>query len=166
MPRPSALGQHTMIHGQADKLFIVTAPEAIRNNSSYTTNQIDTLGFRYLRLVLLLGATDAALTAWNLQESDVSGSGFADITVNAATPLKAVGTTGDARLPTATDDGLIFEMFVDLKGRKRYLSAVITVGVGASVGGFYTCLALLSRAEESPNTNAERGITGILRLPA
>lgn len=145
---------------QGSKFFTVTAPEAIRNNSSYTTNEIDTRGFRYCTIVVQLGVTDAALTALKVQESDTTGSGFADVTG------LVFGATGATALPTATDDAGIFAFYIDLKGRKRFLDVVATVGVGASVGGFYTILAILEQAEEMANTLAERNLVGLLRLPA
>lgn len=149
-----------MLHTQASKYFIVTSPRAILNNGAWTTNEIDTRGFRYLTVIGILGATDFALTVWSVTESDTSGG-----TPEAITALTAVGTTGDGRLPTGTDDDKIFSFFIDLKGRKRYLDVNATIGNG-STGGFIAILAILSRAEEAPNTTAERGLAGLLRLPA
>lgn len=149
-----------MLWNQANKFVQLLAPEAIKNNDSYAVAELDTFGFRYCTILVCLGATDAALTALKVTESDTAGSGHGDVTG------LVYGASGATALPSATSDGSIFAFFIDLKGRKRYLDMVITVGVGASVGGFYTVLALLSRAEESPNSLAERGLAGIQRLPA
>jgi hypothetical protein len=143
------------------KAFNVTSPRAILNNTSWVTNEIDTKGFRYVTIYGILGANDIALTVWKVQESDTTGSGFVDITT--PTTLVAVGTTGDGRLPTGTDDDTIFGFFIDMKGRKRFLDVVATNGNG-STGGFIAIIALLSRAEEAPNTTTERGLAGFMRV--
>lgn len=134
------------------------------NNSSdttaFTTNEVDTKGFRWLTVIMHMGATDGALTVWKVQESDTSGSGMADIT-----GLVASGTTGDGRLPTATDDGGIFMFNINLAGRKRYLDVGITTG-DVTTGTLLGCIGVLSRAEEAPNTTAERGLSGYLCVPA
>lgn len=148
-----------MIWPQATKEFIVTSPRAILNNGSWTTNEIDTFGFRYCKIVCILGATDVALTALKVQESDTSGSGMTDVTG------LVYGASGATALPVDTDDDKIFVFYIDLKGRKRYLDVVATIGNG-STGGFIAILAQLSRAEESPNSLTERGIAGQQRLPA
>lgn len=149
-----------MIHPAASKYFNVTSPRAILNNGAFTTNEIDTKGFRYLTVIGILGATDIALAVWSVTESDTSGG-----TPEAITALTSVGATGDGRLPTATDDNGLFSFFIDLKGRKRYLDVNATMSNG-STGGFIAILAILTRAEEAPNTTAERGLAGLLRLPA
>lgn len=148
-----------MLHPQGLKDFIVTSPRAILNGSSWITNEIDTFGFRYCKIIGILGATDAAFTAWKVQESDTSGSGMVDVP-----GLVAVGTTGDGRLPQGTDDDKLFAFTIDLKGRKRYLDVTATIDTGAT-GGFLAILAQLSRAEEWPNTTAERGLGGYLHVP-
>ena len=149
-----------MIHAQMTKSFIVVSPRAILTAGSWSVNDIDTLGFRYCRVLGTLGATSDAFTAWKMQESDVSGSGFADVT-----GLVASGSTGDGRLPQATDDDTLFGFDIDLRGRKRYLRLVATIGA-TGTGAFLGVVATLSRAEEAPNTTAERGLAGYLHLPA
>ena len=70
-----------MIPAQHDKFVSITPPAAIVDNASYTTTAVDTKGYAYLRVFAYLGATDIAMTALKLQESDDSGmSGAADIT--------------------------------------------------------------------------------------
>jgi hypothetical protein len=150
-----------MINPLRQKIVAITQPQAIVNNTSWTTASVDTLGFRYATIIVQLGATDIALTALKIQESDDDGSTdtYADVT-----GLVASGTSGSGRLPTATDDNSFFAFEVDLKGRNRYLDLVATIGNG-STGGFMSAFALLSRAEESPNTAAERGFAWELHLP-
>jgi hypothetical protein len=148
-----------MKHVMASKAFSVIRPRAILNNGSYTTVEIDTQGFRQMSLYVQLGATDIAATALKLQESDSAGSGQTDITG------LVFGASGATALPVDTDDNGIFAFHVDLKGRKRYLTLVMTWGNG-STGGFASALALLSRPETVPSSATTRGLTGELLLPA
>jgi hypothetical protein len=152
-----------MIHAQNTKWVSVTPPAAIVDNASLTTASIDTLGYEYLEVFVYLGATDIAMTALKLQESDTDGS-YADVTgLVYGTSVSIAGTT--AALPTATDDNKCFKFEVDLRGRKRYFDLVATCGDG-STGTFATAFALLSRATDTPVTAAERGFGNIVRLPA
>ena len=150
-----------MIHSQANKYFIVTSPAAINDNTAFTTNEIDTKGFRYLTILGIFGAMDVDMAVWKVQEGDVSGSANTDIT---GLDTAAV-TTGDGRIPQDDDDDKIFGFMIDLKGRKRYINLDATAGNGA-LGTYMAALAILSRAEESANTTTERGLAGIKRLPA
>ena len=73
--------------------------------------------------------------------SDISGADFS------VTPLT---------LPSATDDNKLYGIFVDLRGKKRYLDLTLTGGDGAT-GTFAAVLAALYGAADHPNTAAERG---------
>lgn len=130
----------------------VIDPAAIKNNASFTVHEIDTLGWRYCDIVVYIGATDIALSALKVQESDVSGSGQADV------PGMDFSVS-PATLPAATDDNHIFAFHVNmLGGRKRYLTLVATMGSG-STGGFVTAWADLSRGEAVPGSVTARGLT-------
>jgi hypothetical protein len=118
-------------------------PAAILDNASATTVEIDTLDADYLTVVLNIGATDIAMTALKLTESDTAGSGHADIT--GATFSGGTNTDGTAlALPSATDDNQVCVFQVDLRGRKRYIDIVATFGNG-SAGGFIAGTAVLSK---------------------
>ena len=66
---------------QGVKIVSITPPAAIVDNASFTTAAVDTIGFGKVAIVFSLGATDIAMTALKLQESDDSGmSGATDIT--------------------------------------------------------------------------------------
>jgi hypothetical protein len=148
---------------QHDKFVPITPPGAIVDNASLTTATIDTAGFAYLRVLVVLGATDIAMTALKLQESDNSGmSGAADITgLVYGTSAGIAGTT--SALPSATDDDKCFAFEVDLRGRKRYIDLVATCGNG-DAGTYITAFALLSRASDCPVSASERGYGNILRV--
>jgi hypothetical protein len=148
---------------QNTKLVSITPPAAIVDNASYTTGSIDTQGWDYLQVVVYLGATDIAMTALKLQESDTDGS-YGDVTgLVFGTSSNIAGST--STLPSATDDNKFFVFDVDLRGRKRYFDLVATAGDGTA-GTFLTAFAILSRGKDQPVTAAERGASQILRVPA
>lgn len=143
------------------KMVQVTPPAAIIDDASATTAEIDTIGFDYAIICVNLGATDIALTALSVTESDTSGSGHANVTgLVYGTSTDIDGSTSS--LPSATDDNGIFAFEVDLRGRKRYLDVTATVGNGTS-GAYVTVSAMLCRASELPSTISEKGLTGCLR---
>lgn len=145
-----------MIGNTDYKLGFVTAPGALVDNASLTTNVIDTLGFDRLEIIVLIGALDIAMTALKLQESDVAASstaltGGADIT----------GTVGgtDFTLPIATDDNkiLVFDINLVNQARKRYLDMVATGGDG-TVGAYITVIYRLSKAKNAADTDTLAGL--------
>ncbi len=127
-----------------------------------TTTEIDTVGFDYAEIYVVLGATDIAMTELKVTESDTSGSGHADISG------LVYGTDNDiegnaSALPSDTDDNKLFKFEIDLRARKRYLDLSGTVGNGTT-GTFVTAFAVLSKADEAPVTVAGRGMGGCLRV--
>src|SRR5436309_363988 len=103
-----------MIQTQAHKIVNLTPPQAIVNGGSWTVAALDTLGWDYADIYLILGATDIALTVALLTESDddssystVSGSSYA---------------VAPATLPSATDDNHVFAWHINKASgqRKRY----------------------------------------------
>ena len=150
------------VNAHAGKWLQVIAPAAIVDNGSFTTNEIDTLGWDYAEIVFSIGATDIAMAALKVQESDTSGSGFVDID-----GLDMSGDTdldgGTAALPSATDDNKLVMFQIDLRGRKRYLDLVATAGNGTN-GTFASAECRLSRGAEWPSTMAEFGAETVLRV--
>lgn len=140
---------------QQTKVVNVTPPAAIVDAASFTTNAIDTAGYGKLAVYFSLGASDIAMTALKLQESDDSGlSGAADITGC------VYGASGAPALPSATDDNKVFGFFVNLAGRKRYIDVVATAGDG-STGTYGSCIAVLYNGEPI-NDATERGLAANL----
>ena len=139
----------------------ITPPAAIVDNASLTTAEIDTNGWDHMELVVFMGATDIAMTALAVTESDTTGSGHANITgLVWGTSTNIDGST--SALPSATDDNTFQIAQIDLRGRKRFIDLTATVGDG-TVGGFYTAFARLTRAEISPSSASEAGANEILR---
>jgi hypothetical protein len=131
----------------------VIAPAAIVDNASFTTAEIDTVinGVKYdwCTIIFELGAMDIAMSALKVQQSDTTGSGFADLT-------GFVGGT-DFTLPIATSDNGICVFQIDMKGKKRFLDLVATGGDGAA-GTFASAIAILSRGKEAPTTATTKGL--------
>jgi len=135
-----------MITASTKKYVAITPPAAIVDAASYTTTSVDTKGFKKCRIVAFIGATDIAMTALKVQESD-DNSSFADIT-------GATFTT----LPSATNDNTFWAIDINMDGsRKRYLDLVATAGDGAA-GTYLAAWAELSGAEEMPNSSSEQGL--------
>jgi hypothetical protein len=137
------------------KLVAVTPPAAILDNASATTSVIDTLGFNYCTIYLLLGATDVAMAALKVQESDAAASATALTSGTDITGLDYAGA-----LPDASADNTIYAFDIDLSGRKRYLDLVATAGDG-SAGTYLSAWAVLSRGQEVPVTAAQRGLAAV-----
>jgi len=151
-----------MVTAQDCKYDQVIPPAAILDNTSATEIEIDTLGYHYAEIIVFLGATDIAITALKLQETDTSGSGEADIT--GATWSAGTDIDGTAlALPSATDDNQICVFQVDLRKRKRYLSCVVTFGDG-TVGGYVAAVARLSRGDVAETTSTAMADGGVLRI--
>lgn len=139
-----------MIQNLKNKYVPVTSPGAIVDNAGFTTNTIDTKGFAFITIIVVLGALDVALAAFKLRESNADDmSGAADI-------AGADFSVAPATLPAATDDNKLYALHVNLKGRKRYLDLTLTGGDGAA-GTFATAVAILSEASEVPSSAEARG---------
>ena len=150
-----------MIHGQNTKVVNLTPPAAIVDNASLTVAELDTLGFDYCEIYVILGATDIAMSALTLLEGDVSGETAAVTAGTWGTANNHVGST--STLPSATDDNGVFKFEIDLTKRKRYLDLTATVGNGTN-GAYVAVIAVLSRAKEAPQTATEAGCKEIIRI--
>lgn len=152
-----------MIHAQEVKYLEVIAPQAIKDDASWTTSQIDTLGFDYCTVLVHIGATDIAMAALKIQESDTDGSNFSDVTgLIYGTSTNTDGST--STLPAADADNTFAVFQIDLRGRKRYLDLVATAGDGTS-GTYASAVAILERAKDGPAGDAtSQGAGQILRI--
>ena len=148
---------------EACKLVSVTPPQAIKDNASWTTGEIDTKDWDHLTLIVYLGATDIAVAAMTVTESDTSGSGHANVTgLIAGTSTNIDGST--SALPTATDDNKFQVFEIDLRGRKRYIDLTFTAGDGTA-GTYAAVLGILSSPKaNAPISISDRGCDEILRV--
>ncbi|HUT92647.1 MAG TPA: hypothetical protein VMY37_24355 [Thermoguttaceae bacterium] len=156
-----------MVDDQELKYLNLTPPAAIIENASATVTEIDTLGWDYCEIVVVLGATDIAMTALAVTESDTTGTGHANVTgLIYGTSTNIAGST--SALPSALKDDGIYKFEIDLRNRKRYLDVTATVGdslsSGALAGTFLAIFAVLSRPRRSPDTAAKAGCSDILRV--
>ena len=131
-------------------------PGAIVDNADFTTTAIDTAGFGKCAVFFSLGATDIAMGALKLQQSDDSGmSGAADITG------AVYGASGAPALPSATDDNKVYAFHVSLQGKKRYLDLVATAGNG-STGTYASGIAVLYNGTDFDPTATDQNVGGAL----
>lgn len=135
---------------QQVKTVWITKPAAIVDNSAFTTDTIDSLGFRKMRIVVGLGALDIALSAFKLQNSDASNMGSATDVSGADFSVSPL------TLASATDDNKLYAIYVDCRGKKRYFDVSLTGGDGAT-GTYAAAWVDLYDAEETPDTATERG---------
>jgi hypothetical protein len=143
------------------KLVSITPPAAISDNATLTTAEIDTKGWDHLDIVVYEGATDIAMAALSVTESDTAGSGHANITgLVWGTSTNIDGST--SALPSATDDNLFQLAQIDLRGRKRYIDVTCTTGDGAA-GSYVTIFGILRRGQVTPTSVSEMGCNEVLR---
>jgi hypothetical protein len=146
---------------QDTKLVALIRPAAIADDASFTSQVVDTLGYDYATCIFQLGASDIAVAALYMQESD-DNSNYTNITGTIfGTSTNTDGSTSG--LPTATDDNKFEVVEIDLRGRKRYLQCVATAGNG-STGTYLSALVVLSRGEIGPVSATDRGCDEILRV--
>lgn len=149
-----------MING---KVLNTIPPAVIKDNASYTATEIDTQGYSSVEVIFALGASDIAMAALKLQESDTAGSGQADITgLVFGTSTNIAGST--SALPSSTDDNKVYILSIkNMQGRKRYLTLVATAGDG-SVGTYASAITILSKGDIQPLTAAGIGCGDILAV--
>lgn len=156
-----------MQHSQNETAFIVAPPAAIVDNAAVSCNVIDTKGYDYLVVDVIIGATDIATVALKCQESETKSNttaltSGADITgLVFGTSTNIAGST--SALPTSTADNTVQRFEIDLKGRKRYILPAITGGDGAA-GTYYAAVAYLRKQEVQATSASARGFGDILRV--
>jgi len=139
-----------MFHLAATRAAVLVSPQSATDP---TESYVDTLGYDSALILVSLGATGASgISALKIQESDASGSGYADITGadfdGGATDIEGSTTA----LPAAGNDDEVWAIHIDLRGRKRYLKCIVDSATNASVLGV---TAVLGKAAESLATNAD-----------
>lgn len=148
------------------KLVSVTPPAAIKDNAAFTTAEVDTKGWDHARFVVYIGATDIALAALYLTESDTTGSGHVEIVATDFSDATQKDIEGNAlALPADDEDNGFIVIDVDLaKGaRKRFLDLVLTAGDG-STGTFAAAWCELYRGETMPTTVAGHGCKDMVAI--
>jgi hypothetical protein len=137
-----------MLDLQACKFVNVVPPISVAGGANATVvTVVDTKGFRAAALRVLAGLTGAnGVTVIQWQESHEA---------NGANAVNIAGANHTA-LVDANDNVIICTYLNNLGNRRRYLLPLITVG--STNACLLAADAILYRAEEAPNTAAERGL--------
>ena len=135
---------------QEAKTVWVTEPGAVVDNTAFTTAAVDCKGFSRARIVIGLGATDIALAALSLNESDDSGMS------NSSAVPGTDFSVSPLTLPDADDDKTLYAIHLNLSGRKRYLDVSLTAGNG-SAGTYAVVWADLYGGQVAPVSAEGRG---------
>jgi hypothetical protein len=134
--------------------------DAIIGTADTTTSQtaqhtIDTLGFAYASVDVVFEAnaatTDAICRAIKIDESDASGSGYADVAA-----LVGGGASGFS-IPSSgsrTAGSNVVRLNIDLRGRKRYLR----VNATPTAAGVVASVARLGRGEIGASDATSSGV--------
>jgi hypothetical protein len=134
--------------------------DAMIGTADTTTSQtaqhtIDTLGFAYASIDVVFEAaaatTDAICRALKIEQSDASGSGYADVTALVG------GGTGGFAIPSSgsrTAGSNVVRLNIDTRGLKRYLRVNATP-VAASV---VASVARLGRGEAGASDASSSGV--------
>jgi hypothetical protein len=151
-----------MIEAQNARYAVAIAPAAILDDATATATPVDGKDASYLEIPVQLGATDIAVTALKLQESDTVDGVYTDIP--GATFDGGANADGvPLALPSADDDNKPYVFQVNLVGRKRFVKVVCTFGNGVA-GGFVAATARLSRQGPPLRLSTERAAGGICRV--
>ncbi len=141
-----------MIHAQKVKNSILIIPQSVATSAT-ATGRVDTIGFDYLTIDILLdsvAAVTSKLQILTLTESD-------DDTTYATWAGVVGSADADFAIPAGdTDDPQIIKYNTDLKGRKRYIKVTLTPdGTEAQL---VAAMSTMSRAKLMPDTTTEMGV--------
>lgn len=134
---------------------IVASPVAIKDNTGWTCNVLDMNGYDSVTFLFSIGATDIAMAALKVQESDTASSATA---LSTGTDITGADfSVSPATLPADSADNTIVAVTIPWRGlRKRYCLLVATAGNGTS-GTYGSCIAVRTPAV-IPNTATGRGL--------
>lgn len=141
-----------MLHAQNQKVAVMVEPQTI--GTTAVSGYVDTLGYNHARILYVGGpvATGGVPGTLKLREGDTTSS-FTDIS-------GAVGGTDFTITTPNTSNGDVIAFDVDLrKPRDRYIALTVT---GTATTRTTSAIAILSRAEQTPNSDAEAGCDEIV----
>lgn len=157
-----------MYRGSQNQIVPISFSEAILDNDDIVGGygdanpvSIDTQGFAHCLIFVYVGTTDIAMTALRVMEGASVAVGADDSDFTEVTGLVAAGSTGDGRLPTASDDDSVFVFDVKTEGRSRYLCLDATAGNGTA-GSWIHAFALLFNGDEEPFSASDKGAVWVL----
>jgi len=151
---------------QQCKFVKVIQPTSIKDNTSWTTAEVDTKGWDYATLVFMVGDSDIAMASLAVTQANVSATSHANVTgLIVGTSYTSAGAA--STLPAAGSDGYLWIFHMDLKNMMRYIDLTAVAGNGTT-GTYAAALLILYRGAIGPDTAAEMGGTGaeVLSAPA
>lgn len=149
-----------MIYSQHVKTVVLVPPGTLATNATATA-RVDTLGYDYATFTVIQG--NAAGTNVSAKWASLSLSAGDTTNATSSTTLTDfVGSTNTAvtsgfviQPNNNTSGGLVHEFQVDCRGKPRYL---FFNGQPHATNNTVAVLCKLSRAEQAPVTDAQRGV--------
>lgn len=145
---------------QGAKKGICVLPQVL-DNATATSYVIDTAGVDFVNIDVVIGATDVALTALKVQESD-SKTDSTTLSSGADITGLVYGANGST-LPSATDDNKIFSFEINTQGRKRYLQLIAVAGngtTGVAIASHYNAGKVANQSLDA----AGKGVAAVLNV--
>jgi len=144
-----------MIHSQNLRVVHPTALPAIVGSTATSTVVVDRRG--YDQVTILVSKASSAGTAFasvlKVEESD-DNSSYSNVTA-----LVKDGSGGFTMTAVSTNDASVVKMDIDCLAKKRYLR----LSVAAEARTNKSVVALLSRGEEYPSTEADVNVTKLVK---
>lgn len=134
------------------KKTLMLAPAATLTGAT-NSSALDTLDGNFAVIDVAIGAITGAMTALKLQESD-DNSTWADVSGDYPGDFSAASDGQAAALPGDADDNKMVAIFVDCRGRKRYLRVTLTPGTNA----FVTITGTVHALKQGVLTASDRGL--------
>jgi hypothetical protein len=144
-----------MIHSQATKSVSVIIPQSV--GTTEVTGTFSTQGYDYASIYFHLDTAAASSVITSARVSEADGTSYTAITSGVGGT--AVSTSVGYVLPvpnTSTPDVIVHH--IDLRGRKKNLK----VGLGSTTARLASVMAVLSRAEQAPDSDTEAGATRVI----
>lgn len=140
-----------MIHNQNLKVVQPTAMPALVGQTATATVVVDRRGYDQVTMMVSKAASTgtAFASVLKVEESD-NNSDYSNVTA-----LVKDGSGGFTMTAVSTSNASVVKMDIDCLAKKRYLRLSVTPDVSAVV----SVVALLSRGEEYPATEADVNVT-------
>lgn len=144
-----------MIHSQNLKVVVPTALPGVVGSTATSTLVVDRRGYDQVSLIVSKAATTgtAFASVLKVEESD-DNSNYSNVAA-----LVKDGAGGFTMTAVSTVNASVVKMDVDCLAKKRYLRLSMTPDVSASM----SVVALLSRGEEYPSSQADVNVTKLVR---
>lgn len=151
-----------MIHAQNEKGVVALAPSSAATNATASSDAIDTIGWKNLKINFLGAKVSAAnasslITSVKIQHSTASASGWTDLSGFAGT-TNTTAASSEFLLPTSTATTSAYNLEWNLSGVMgtigRYVRVLFQPATGNNTVAVF---ASLSRGDQDPSSAAEAG---------